>query len=80
MEDDLARSILESLRRAREPVLEPVLYERVVAQRGADVPAERFLAVLERLLVKGRIRLSMERETPPRVADPFQPRYYRPAD
>jgi hypothetical protein len=80
MDDDLGRSILESLRRAREPVLEPVLYERVVGQRGAEVPPERFLAVLERLLVAGRIRLSMERETPPRVVEPFQPRYYRPSD
>ncbi|MDX6646852.1 MAG: hypothetical protein QOK40_2579 [Miltoncostaeaceae bacterium] len=77
MDEDLAQAIMAALRRAREPVLEPVLYERV-AHEGGDPAPERFLAVLERLLVDGHVRLSVEHETPVRVRPPFQPRYYRP--
>jgi hypothetical protein len=80
VDDDLGGSIMEALRRAREPVFEPVLYERVRGLPEHDVTPERFLAVLERLLMLGRIRLSLERETPQRAPAPFQARYYRPHD
>jgi hypothetical protein len=80
MDEDLAQAIMQGLRRAREPVLESVLYERVRAQRAGSLAPERFLAVLERLLVLGRIRLSVERETRVRAQAPFQARYYRSAD
>ena len=80
MDDDLAQEIMQRLRRAREPVLESVLYERVRGQRQGELSAQHFLAVLERLLVLGRIRLSVERETRVRSEPPFQARYYRSSD
>ena len=80
MDEDLAQAIMQALRRAREPVLESVLYERVRPDRaGAPTPAH-FLAVLERLLTLGRIRVSVEREPRMRAEPPFQTRYYRSAD
>jgi hypothetical protein len=80
MDEDLAQDIMQRLRRAREPVLESVLYERVRADQPGSLAPDRFLAVVERLLVQGRIRLSMQRETPVRAEPPFQARYYRSAD
>jgi len=80
MDSDLAQDIMQRLRRAREPVLESVLYERVHADRPGALAPERFLAILERLLVQGRIRLSVERESRVRAEPPFQARYYRSAD
>ena len=80
MDEDLAQEIMQRLRRAREPVLESVLYERVRSERAGPLAPEHFLAVVERLLMQGRIRLSVERETRVRAQPPFQARYYRSAD
>jgi hypothetical protein len=80
MDEDLAQEIMQRLRTAREPVLEPVLYERVRAHRADAVSPEHFLAVLERLMMGGRVRLSVEREPRVRAQPPFQARYYRSAD
>ena len=80
MDEDLAQEIMQRLRTAREPVLESVLYERVHAARPGALGPDHFLAVLERLLVQGRVRLSVEREARVRAEAPFQARYYRSAD
>jgi hypothetical protein len=80
VDEELAQSIMQALRRARDPVLESVLYERVRGQQGGGPTPEHFLAVLERLLMAGHTRLSVEREPRARAEPPFQSRYYRPAD
>lgn len=80
MDEDLAQEIMQRLRTAREPVLESVLYERVRAHRSGALAPDHFLAVLERLLTLGRIRVSVERESRVRAEPPFQARYYRSAD
>jgi hypothetical protein len=80
VDEELAQAIMQTLRRAREPVLESVLYERVRGQRSGGPTPEHFLAVLERLLMLGHTRLSVEREPRVRAEAPFQARYYRPAD
>jgi hypothetical protein len=71
--------ILESLRAAREPLRESVLYERVNAREAVE--AGLFLSALERLATLGHVRVSVEHEqTLQRDPEPFQPRYWRVVD
>jgi predicted ester cyclase len=69
--------ILTVLRDAEEPVREAVLYDRAL-DRGADIEADGFLCVLEELVTVGRVRLSVDHDTPAKDSPPFGPRFYRP--
>jgi hypothetical protein len=66
---------MEALRAAGEPVREAVLYERVLA-RGADLPPEAFIAVMERLATERHVRMSVEHDLPARDPAPFGPRFW----
>lgn len=71
--------IMESLRAAREPLRESVLYERVNGREA--VGADLFLAALERLATLGHVRVSVEHDRPlQHDPEPFQPRYWRVVD
>lgn len=71
--------VRDLLRQAREPVREAVLYERA-RDRGAEIGAEAFLDVLERLATLGHVRIAVEHDLPARDPAPFGPRFYYPAD
>lgn len=75
-EGAVARAAEEHLRRAREPVREAVLYERV---RGdvPDLAPEELLGVLEGLAARGRLHVAVEHDVPARDPEPFEPRFWR---
>jgi hypothetical protein len=66
---------LDALRAAGEPVREAVLYERVLG-RGAQLEPTDFIAMMERLATRGRVRLSVEHDLPARDPEPFAPRFW----
>jgi anti-sigma regulatory factor (Ser/Thr protein kinase) len=61
------------LRRAREPLREAVLYERVHAEVPGLEPGE-LIAALERLATTGHLQMAVDDELPARDPQPFQPR------
>lgn len=70
-------TVLAALRAAGEPVREAVLYERVLS-RGAEVEAEEFLGLLERLSMEGHLRVSVAHDDrPAHDPEPFEPRMWR---
>ena len=72
----VGRSVVESLRRAREPVRESALYERVREQHAGLTP-QAFLAALERLGTEGLLHVAVEHDRRADDPPPFQPRYWR---
>lgn len=72
----LEDAILETLRRAGEPVREAALYERV-RSAGLDATPERFLAATSRLETLGHLHLTVEHDRPAHDPEPFEPRYLR---
>lgn len=72
---EIEREVLDALRRAREPVREAFLYERLRAS-GIAIDAERFIAIAERLAVLGHLLMVPEHDLPSRDPPPFEPRYY----
>jgi hypothetical protein len=75
-EGAVAHAAEEHLRRAREPVREVVLYERV---RGdvPDLAPEELIGVLEALAARGRVHVTVEHDWPARDPEPFEPRFWR---
>lgn len=72
---DVDEITLDALRAAAEPVREAFLYERVRA-RGADLGAEEFVDLLERLATQGHVRMSVDHEGTGSDPAPFGPRYW----
>jgi hypothetical protein len=75
-EDAVAHAAEEHLRRAREPVREVVLYERVRTEVPDLVPDE-LIGVLEGLAARRRLHVTVERDLPARDPEPFEPRFWR---
>ena len=73
---DLETAIMETLRRAGEPVREAILFARVTAGSNAADP-ETFLAEVARLETLGHLHAAFDHETPVRDPAPFEPRYLR---
>ena len=75
-----ARStILGAIRDAHQPLREVVLWERSRG-RGLDLSPEDFQALAEDLVARGQVRVSVDHESPARDPEPFEPRFYRPAE
>jgi hypothetical protein len=72
----IGRSVEEHLRRAREPVREAALYERVRAD-VSDVAPEELIGILEMLAARGRLHVAVEHDLPARDPEPFEPRFWR---
>ena len=75
-DQDLENAIMETLRRAGEPVREAVLFERVTVG-GHPTDPESFLAEVARLETLGHLHVAFDHETPARDPEPFEPRYLR---